>query len=305
MTSHSPSCTTRDANVESSPVRNPRTDSSSFNSRDSPPSFDLVDVSSVMKSWSYQPRSSQHAQIHTVLFSNNHASISASKPKSSAPESTDACILIANKTTLQPQEIKRRPTASADHSGFFYFQKKLPKCHMMALWLTPILAFCYFSFWIFMNLNNNQVNIFPAFMVAWLRMVSKAELWESWRRSNQLPLYPLSCHADRTGPPTSEYWTQNGPGWLKNHRKNQAHIPAGHSSIKHKMKQYATIVIQEKWTFSPWNLILIFGKRQPIFAISLGPGLCNKKFNSRIRKKLQLIRRSMRMDLLNEQSPTS
>lgn len=187
MTSHSPSCTTRDANVESSPVRNPRTDSSSFNSRDSPPSFDLVDVSSVMKSWSYQPRSSQHAQIHTVLFSNNHASISASKPKSSAPESTDACILIANKTTLQPQEIKRRPTASADHSGFFYFQKKLPKCHMMALWLTPILAFCYFSFWIFMNLNNNQVNIFPAFMVAWLRMVSKLN-------SGNLDDAATSCH---------------------------------------------------------------------------------------------------------------
>jgi len=99
-----------------------------------------------MKSWSYQPRSSQHAQIHTVLFSNNHASISASKPKSSAPESTDACILIANKTTLQPQEIKRRPTASADHSGLFLFPKKTSQMPHDGIMIDTNFGFLLFLF---------------------------------------------------------------------------------------------------------------------------------------------------------------
>lgn len=187
MTSHSPSCTTRDANVESSPVRNPRTDSSSFNSRDSPPSFDLVDVSSVMKSWSYQPRSSQHAQIHTVLFSNNHASISASKPKSSAPESTDACILIANKTTLQPQEIKRRPTASADHSGFFISKKNFPN----ATWW----HYDWHQFWLF------AISLFGSLWI-WtiIRSTSSPRLWwpdSGWFQklnSGNLDDAATSCH---------------------------------------------------------------------------------------------------------------
>ncbi len=126
------------------------------------------------------------------LFENNHAWISASRPKSSSPlESADAC-----KNRKEPHYNLKKSKGDQGHlrTQRMIIPKKHPKCHMIAVWLTLILCFFlmfFFAISLFWSLWADKNQKHPAtFMVAWVRSDSKAELAESWRRSNQLP---LSC----------------------------------------------------------------------------------------------------------------